>query len=473
MALVSALKIKLILNLQTLTFKVLMKSKKTDNNKSQARFWLDLLSIGALLAASASSIQAQTFDSGSDGTNGALNLTLAESDGDGVILFDPEARGLVPDANNAYHFTTIDVEAGVTVRLRADIIGINNPVIWLASGDVAIDGILDLNGESGKGRASPAEPAIPGAGGFEGGVGRSEFTAPSSGQGPGGGSVATVSSWGGAGAGHFTSGAGGGGVTGGSSYGNNFLIPLIGGSGGAGGGEPFPAGVGSSGSSWGFGGGAGGGAILIASSTQIQVNGSILCNGGNGASDFTTSLRRGGGGSGGSIRLLANTLTGSGNLSANGGSAANGAGNGSRGPIRIEVFDNQFAGTISFISIISVPISVFPKSGPIPSVRVVRISGLAVPPNDAVSIDLPLAPTGSFSPADVLIEETGDVTFEIEASDIPIGTVINLTLYNGTEGEINISSTPLAGTKANSTATATTTIPSGFSRFTIEANWDP
>lgn len=446
------------------------KNSNINTGKKQVRHCLGaFLSMATLVFSASHAVAQQTFDSGSEGTNGTLNLTLADAQPDGTIVFNPQAMGLVPDQNNAYHFTTINVESGVTVKMRSDILGIS-PVIWLASGDVTIDGTLDLNGEGGHDSDEPFQAAIAGAGGFNGGIGVSVTRPASPGYGPGGGNVATSNNRGGGGAGHFNPGGNGFSSLGGSSYGNNFLIPLLGGSGGAGGGTESS--LAQEIDRQGSGGGAGGGAILIASSTQIQVNGSISCNGGNGGNNvFSSSFDYGGGGSGGSIRLMANTLIGSGGLYANRGDKGIAAGDGSFGRIRNEFFDNLFTGTIIPGPINATPALVFPLSGP--SVRVVRLSGLSVPPNTSVSIDLPLNPTGSFTPADVVIDEGESVTFEIEASNIPLGTVVNLTLRNETEGEISFSSTPLGGTEANSTATATTSIPHGFSRFTIEANWDP
>jgi hypothetical protein len=91
------------------------------------------------------SVAAQTFDSGSTGADGALAFPEAQP-GD-VILFD--RQGLDPEGDNVYHFTTITIPAGVTVRLSAERLGIL-PVVWLATGDVQIDGTLDLNGEGGQ-----------------------------------------------------------------------------------------------------------------------------------------------------------------------------------------------------------------------------------------------------------------------------------------------------------------------------------
>lgn len=133
--------------------------------------WGILLGIGLLAALLVGGMPGnslgQTFDSGSDGSDGALNLSAA-----GTIVFDPEELGLDADGDGIYHFTTINIASGVTVRLGADIMG-SKPVVWLATGDVQIDGTLDLNGEDGHYYSEPHISAIAGAGGFNGGIGAS------------------------------------------------------------------------------------------------------------------------------------------------------------------------------------------------------------------------------------------------------------------------------------------------------------
>ena len=116
------------------------------------------------------------FDSGSDGSDGALDYTpFAPAEGESAVtvVFDPNDPTTFdhptdPDVNrvldddpdeggtrdgvggddNIYHFTSITVPAGIIVRLSADVLG-SRPVIWLASEAVQIDGTLDLNGENG------------------------------------------------------------------------------------------------------------------------------------------------------------------------------------------------------------------------------------------------------------------------------------------------------------------------------------
>src|SRR5712692_255862 len=189
------------------------------------------------------SVRAQPVDSGSNGSDGVLDFTGQS----GTVVFNPASFNPPkdPDGDHIFHFMTITIPAGVTVRLSAQ--QINAPVFWLASGAVQIDGVIDLNGEDGHDAAAIQVPSSPGSGGFGGGVGGPP---PQLGNGPGGATIPGGS------AGYVT-------VANGQVYGNDFLLPLIGGSGGAGG----NAGADSA------GGGAGGGALLIASSVSITVNG--------------------------------------------------------------------------------------------------------------------------------------------------------------------------------------------------------
>jgi len=322
----------------------------------------------------------------------------------GTIIFDPRTFSppLDPDGDNVYHFTTITIGAGVTVRLLGS--QLNGPVFWLATGAVQIDGIIDLNGANGHASTSSfasRTPAVPGAGGYADGVGGNDVSPALPGSGPGGGF---------SGAGVFHGNAGGG-----SFMGNIFLVPLIGGSGGGGG-------QGGGTTSFGFGGGAGGGAILIASSTSITVNGTVQANGGTASFASGVGSAGGGGGSGGAIRLAAPTVDGTGTLSARGGFSP--ASSGSNGRVRIEDFQRAFRGSVVDSNLIlASPFAVLlPPPTPVPSVRVVSVGGVPVPPN----------PTGSITMPDVTINTPVAVPLAIEARNIPPGTVVALHIYSET-----------------------------------------
>jgi len=408
----------------------------TARAKGYFRFAL-IIAVFAILFNATQPAHAQSFDSGSNGSDGALNLTTP-----GTIEFDPTSFSppLDPDGDNIYHFTTINIASGVTVRLTAK--RLNAPVFWLASGTVQIDGIIDLNGERGQTlqeiiQSGSPFPSMPGAGGYPGGV--APFGGPAQpGSGPGGGRVSGASDNGG-GAGHATTGDS---SLGGAAYGNPFLVPLLGGSGGGGG-------VNST-------GGAGGGALLIASSASITVNGTIMANGapnsfGNGG---------GGGGSGGAIRLVAPTIGGTGMIHAEGNPTSAGNG-GSAGRIRLEAFQRNFTGSTNPTGVVASPFALFLPTTPAPSVRVVSVDGQSVPPN----------PTGSFTVPDVSINKSTAVTVDIAASNIPPGTVVKLHVFSENGADQIIDSLPLAGTLATSTATASVVLPPGFSRGFVRATW--
>ncbi len=399
------------------------------------------------------------FNSGSDGSEGALTITTPGT----YQFFDPASMGrqLDPDGDGVYHFTTITIASGVTIDMTRSLHG---PVVWLATGAVQINGLIDLNGSNGHpdgNGQSNAVVAMPGAGGFAGGPAARFNTPAQAGGGPGGGQVHSVVTGGGGGAGHVGpggNGAAGGGVLEGSgrAYGNAFLLPLLGGSGGAGGGH-------NGGSLYGAGGGAGGGAILIASSDRILVDGTIRTNGGGGHVLFNGGASGGGGGSGGSIRLIAPIVSGGGTLSVNGGSS-NGSlpgGAGSPGRLRVEAFQIGLTGPTGSATFATPGVVFLPSSRQ--PVRIVRIGDVLVPEN----------PTGSLSNADVVLEANTPTTLEIAARGVPPGTVVRITvLFDFTEA-LTFNSTPLSGTLASSTATAVVTIPHGFSQFLVEANWTP
>jgi len=380
-------------------------------------------------------VQAQTFNCGSTGADGALNVTTP-----GTYDFYPGNTQLFPspvdpEGDNIYHFTTITIASGVTLRMTGKFL--NGPVFLLASGAVQINGTIDLDGGAGHPRTNlSAErvPSNPGAGGYSGGVGGNSASPPQPGLGPGGGPADAFGS---------------SSPKGGNFTGNAFLVPLIGGSGGGGAISSFDL--------FGGGGGAGGGALLLCSSTSIVVSGTISANGGGG-----DPLSNPGGGSGGAIRLVTPTLSGAGTLNVGGG-AGGGVSPGGSGRIRLEAFQNTFNGGSINTSIgtLASPFALFLPTTPAPSVRVVSVDGQPVPAN----------PTGSFTVPDVAINKSAAVTVQIAASNIPPGTVVKLYISSENAPDQTIDSLPLAGTLATSTATASVVLPPGFSRGFVRATW--
>lgn len=390
---------------------------------------------------------AQTFDAGSTGADGALTFAA----GAGTIEFDPTSYTprLDADGDNVYHFTSVTIPAGTTVRLAARLLPEGRAVVWRVSGAVVIEGVLDLNGDNGHNWDAPFAPSVPGAGGYSGGVAQTLAGGPTRGNGPGGGAAAP-NRFGAHGA-HRIDGPTADGPPFAAAYGNDFLLPLLGGSGGGGGGG-LQAG----------GGGAGGGAIVVASSTSIRVTGQVRANGGSSGNRQSASFPLGGGGSGGAIRLIAPVIEGTGSLSVAGGIGLNTA---SYGRVRLEAFRNTSSFTVSPLQGLVQPAAPGTVELPpgAPAIKVVRVAGQAVA----------MSPTGSFAVPDVVIDAPGAVTVELEARFVPLGTVLNLTFQPETGAAFTATSTALAGTLEQSTATAQAQFPHGPTRVFVKATWTP
>lgn len=376
--------------------------------------------------------RAQTWNSGSDGHDGALDYSQVASGT--TVVFDPTTHDppLDTDGDNVFHFTTITIPTGVTIRLLGNKLR-NRAVFWLAQGDVEIAGTIDLSGSSGhSGTAYGAwGPSQPGPGGFPGGAGTTDryLGTAQPGGGPGGGAVPY---------------GGGSHADGAKPYGNGYLLPLLGGSGGGG---------------YYAGGGGGGGAIVVASSTSIHLTGAVAARGGDGGTYYGGTA---GGGAGGAIRLMAPRISGAGGLSAVGGG---GSQTGGRGFIRIDSFDNQWAGapTGSFRTSTLSPRIIMGRpgegSGP-PVVTFTRIGG----------VDVPVAPSASYLNPDVTVNSSQPLDIAIHASNVPVGTTVKITTYNEVMGMGSVDAT-LSGSLASSTATATIAAPPGFTTFYAYATW--
>src|SRR2546426_2846781 len=240
-----------------------------------------ILLILAVLIPGVAFAQVNSRSDGSDGylnvdSNRTLDLSLSRSDRAYAPQPDSSSGNGVYDARRwAVVFKYDSVRISGTLGFKNHPSGA--PVVWLVKGDVHIDGGIGLSGQGDQGVVI----STPGPGGFGGGRGYQSPTTPGSGGlGPGGGVYDPA---------QYGQGGSYGTSNGGSptTYGNNKILPLIGGSGGAGRQDAAN------------GGGAGGGAILIVTDGTIFLNGSIVADGGSGSG-------WGGSGSGGAIRLVAN-----------------------------------------------------------------------------------------------------------------------------------------------------------------------
>lgn len=369
------------------------------------------------------------FDSGSTGEDGAFNPTASTT-------------LTCPEPNCVFNFTTVNVPANVTVSFRQN--SFNTPVTIVVQGDVTIAGTVSVAGSIGFRGSEGGAGGLGGPGGFRGGYG-GRFDAhrlSGSGLGPGGGAPGSSATL-------CQDGGGSFGTPGRwntrPTYGMPTLLPLMGGSGGAGGSCVNCTAY----SGPGGGGGGGGGALLLASSTTITVTGIITADGGGPGQSAGDGACWGRSGSGGGIRLIANALTGNGQVRAYGG------GEGGDGRIRLE------SGAPIPTSLQIYPNDPRVRSDLIftplepPSVIVPALPSLQITTLDGVSVPYPLL--GQFGASDVTLSTTGPKPVGLAASGIPLGTAVQVTVKPeiGSASVITVTSTPLTGTVESSTATAT------------------
>ena len=282
--------------------------------------------------------------------------------------------------DGVFHATTITIANGASLHFNKN--ARNTPVYLLATGDVVIDGWIDLTGERGNlsTPGNPAEGGKGGPGGYDGGAGWvTGKGAAGSGLGPGGGQAGEEDQLPGDAA-HGDTGNDNGRPKG-AIYGTELLIPLVGGSGGGG----------TKVRSAGYSGGGGGGALLIASDTVIKIDGSIYSNGeGGGGNDA-------GYGSGGAIRLVAPKVEGNGGLECSSRQSYGGLGR-----IRIDTVDTS-AMELSTIGVATngANLVVFPPN--LPELTIVEAAGQVIDPESLAPVTV-LLPDGTPSTQTVKIE---------------------------------------------------------------------
>ena len=384
---------------------------------------------GLSLMAATSVLQADIVVPGANGTDGPLVITanteidLSQAvtgtwDQDntanvGKGVYDPAKWAVV------FKYSSVTVNAGATVTFRNH--PSRAPVVWLVNGNVTIAGTVSLNGQDLQNAPLLAEG---GPGGFRGGS-ASYLTGPgaSVGFGPGGGGRQSDAGY----AGSFGSNSWN--MTN-STYGNPSLVPLIGGSGGSG--DPQY-------NSDRRGGGGGGGAMLLASNNLINLTGEIRSNGGAGKNYGGEET---GGGSGGGIRIICNSLNGSGRLTALGGS---GWTTGGVGRIRFERVDVVGSPVISpdpsIVPLIADSTALLWPPNDAPKVAIVSVGGVNAPADPRASFgaqgaDVTL-PQGTTTPVIIRtenVESASTVQVRITPRSNANFTTVNATIDTSATG---------------------------------------
>ena len=386
--------------------------------------------------------QAQV-NSGSNGSDGAFNPTTNT-----VINMADHPDGI-------YHYTSVNISNGITVTFIPN--ANNLPVVWLVQSNCVLAGTVSLDGSSSIG----AFGGNGGPGGFKGGNGRlcgGCFL--NAGQGPGGGKVTETN---GSPGGNGSFGSRGDRFLGtslrpyvqhapGDTYGNLYLLPLVGGSGGGGG-------------DWNVngGGGGGGGAILIAASESIEMTGVVSAIGGKGYGSIPSwpwlDGRSGGGGSGGAIRLVSKRITGNGYISASGGIATYDFSDGYRvnygglGRIRLDALENLFNGGENGTASRGFQPVIIPSAGQLPQLTVTSIGGVPVS----------ASPTGALSTPDAVLsaQQNNPIPIVVRCSNLPLNTQITVSVKPANAPAVSATGFNNTGTLASSTATVSINMPRG------------
>lgn len=336
----------------------------------------------------------------------------------GLGVYDPAKWAVV------FKYSSVTIRSNATVTFRNH--PSRAPVVWLVSGDVVINGKLSLDGEN---RVPGPKHAEPGPGGFRGGTTLFGSVQAGSGFGPGGGRAVSVGGepafsgtdstfrrW------DQTLGGwnpiGPTGRPGTDGYGNPSLLQLIGGSGGGGDNRDG-----------GNGGGAGGGAIMIACASQITVDGQISAKGGDANGN---QFSFGAPGSGGGVRLICDSIAGSGLVAATGGVAVGccpGGQEGGVGRIRVEMVNNSgaiwFAPDPSTVTVTpNHEALLWPRSID-PQVRILSIGQIPVP------LD-PRAGFGAFGP-DVALALTNRTFVSVETHNVETNSQVIVRLTPRTD----------------------------------------
>lgn len=362
----------------------------------------------------------------------------ADTLGNGV--YDPEKWAVV------FKFSSINIPAGTTVKFTNH--PSNAPVVWLVTGSVTIAGTVNLNGANGHTSGGSIVQSIPGPGGFPGGLVDYSPAGHAGGRGPGGprtvpgiegvsfgGSYATVST-------------GGVGVAG-PSYGNASIIPLIGGSGGTGLHRNVP-------NPNGEGGGAGGGAILIACANSVTLTGSIVANGGN-TVGHPTLTGVGSAGSGGAIRIVAESATGTGTLRAMPGTAAGSAVAGT-GRIRVEANSNALGdpGNPVIVAAEAGPSATVWPTSTAPTISISLVDGQAAPSDPRAAL--------TFGSTDIAMVNPNPVTIRLSCRNIPVpplSSQVQLRVIPKVGQDFVSNATFVSGDGGSSIWETTITLPNG------------
>ena len=234
----------------------------------------------------------------SDGSDGAFHPVGSQT---------INMNAMAPDG--VFNFTTIHIPANVTIRFTPN--DLNTSAFFAATGNVLIEGTIDISGSNfsrnagpGGGKGGPGHPNSAAEAGFGPSPGQGGPPPAGQGNGGGGGGMATPGLM-------ATSRTGSNPAPGGNAISRPEMAPGQaggGGSGGGGGGGRLFHGVNITGS----GGGGAAGGLQISTPGAVTISGTLRANGGHAGWAFANVFAHGGpggGGSGGNMAVYGGAIT--------------------------------------------------------------------------------------------------------------------------------------------------------------------
>lgn len=172
----------------------------------------------------------------------------------------------------------------------------------------------------------------------------------------------------------------------------------------------------------------------------MNSTGTIDASGGGGGNGSISQSIAGGGGSGGAVRLIANIISGNGNIRVNGGNGGSGGGAGGRGGLgyaRAEGFTlTNFTPVINLgasqptVASLGLPNPIVLANTP--EVKILSVAGINAPTN----------PKGTLQAVpDILVPntQTNPVSVELEGRNLPANTAFTVTVTPSTGATSNVS----------------------------------
>jgi hypothetical protein len=130
--------------------------------------------------------------------------------------------------------------------------------------------------------------------------------------------------------------------------------------------------------------------------------------------------------------------------------------------VRLEAFTFTYTGTTGGNLYTASPVNLYlPAVNAEPLITVTSIGGIAVP----------ASPSGSFAVPDVLLNSTSPLVVNIQATNVPPGTIPTVHFSTQNFPDQTIIAPALAGTLASSTTTTSVTLNPGYSIGFVTATW--